>query len=241
MIRSLADDEIEAVLRAEIVGRIGCSVDGRSYVVPVSYAFADGAIYAHSADGLKIRMMRQNPEVCFEVDHVEDLVNWHSAICHATYEELHGAEAREGLELLRDALRARLPRTLAHGQIAAEDSVATNAPIVFRLSISEMSGREERLYWELLPRALEATDGLTGRPADLWLSQTRAMELCDLASVLGIDDIWTAADRLAEGRSTDEVARSLIYQGVEPDMARRIVGFLTELRDTRAQPAGLAP
>jgi hypothetical protein len=207
----------------------------------VSFAFVDGAIYAHSADGLKIRMMRQNPEVCFEVDHVEDLVNWHSAICLATYEELRGAEAREGLELLRDALRARLPRTLAHGQIAAEDSVATDTPIVFRLRIREMSGREERLYWELLPRAGEATTGVSGRPADVWLSQTRAMELCDLASVVGIDDIWTAADRLAEGHSASEVARSLVYQGVEADKARRIVGFLRELRDTPLQPAGSAP
>jgi nitroimidazol reductase NimA-like FMN-containing flavoprotein (pyridoxamine 5'-phosphate oxidase superfamily) len=102
-IRPLANDEIERVLRAEVVGRIGCHADGRTYVVPVSYIFEGGAVYAHSRDGLKVRMMRRNPEVCFGVDHVEDLVNWHSTICCA--------------------------------------------------SLTEMSGREERLYWGLLPIA----------------------------------------------------------------------------------------
>ena len=68
------------------------------------------------------------------------------------------------------------------------------------------------------------------RPADAWLTHARAMELRELASVVEIDDIWEAADKLAEGRPAAEVARSLEYQGVEADMARRIVGFLAELR-----------
>ena len=60
------------------------------------------------------------------------------------------------------------------------------------------------------------------------------MELRELASVVDIDDIWEAADKLAEGRPAEEVARSLEYQGVDADMARRLVGFITELRDQRA-------
>jgi hypothetical protein len=60
------------------------------------------------------------------------------------------------------------------------------------------------------------------------------MQLCELASVVEIDDIWDAADKLAEGRLAEEATRSLEYQGVDADMARRIVGFITELRDQRA-------
>ena len=236
MIRSLADDEIERVLRAEVVGRIGCHAAGRTYVVPVSYVYADGAVYAHSGGGLKIQMMRQNPEVCFEVDQVEDLVNWTSAICWGTYEELTGAEAQRGLELLRDALRARLPRVIEHGHLAAEDSVGESNAVVFRLNVKEKSGREDRLYWELLPVA--ASNGAKGAElarrtpaADAWLSHSRARELADLSTVLEVDDIWEAADKLAEGRPPDEVERSLAYQGTNPDMAHRLVGFMLELRD----------
>lgn len=242
MIRTLGDDEIERVLQAEVVGRIGCCAGGRTYVVPVSYVFADGAVYAHSGDGLKIRMMRQNPNVCFEVDHVEDLVNWHSAICWGTYEELEGAEAQRGLELLRAALRGRLPRAGAHGHVAAEESVGESVPVVFRLNVSEKSGREDRLYWELLPLAATPSQSVgalrrTPGPADAWLSHARARALADLSVVLDVDDIWEAAGKLANGRPEIEVERSLTFQGVDADMAHRVVGFMVELCSAPPAPA----
>jgi hypothetical protein len=37
-------------------------------------------VCGHSADGLKITMMRANPHVCFEVDHRENLANWRSVV-----------------------------------------------------------------------------------------------------------------------------------------------------------------
>lgn len=235
MMRSLADDEIDRVLRAEVVGRIGCCADGRTYVVPVSYVFDGSAVYAHSRDGLKIRMMRQNPEVCFEVDHVEDLVNWHSAICWGTYQELTGAEARRGLGLLREALLKRLPRELEHGKPAAEESAGDDIPLVFRLNVHERSGREERLYWNLLPVSATVGEVPVRMPhsagADAWLSHPEAQQLAELSQALHVDDIWEAADRLSEGRPADEVERSLTYQGTGPDMARRLVGFMLDLRD----------
>ena len=123
----------------------------RTYVVPVCYAYQDGAIYAHSAYGQKIEMMRQNPRVCFEVDHVEDLVNWNSAICWGTYEELQGAEAEHALRLLRERLSMDLPRILEHGELAAEAAAGDGEPVVYRIHLTETSGREERLHWELLP------------------------------------------------------------------------------------------
>ena len=79
MIRALESEEVERILRAEVLGRIGCYAGDRTYVVPVCYVYQDGSIYAHSRYGQKIEMMRQNPSVCFEVEHVEDLVNWCSA------------------------------------------------------------------------------------------------------------------------------------------------------------------
>ena len=153
MTRVLATDEIERVLRSQQVGRVGCHADGRTYVVPISYVYDHGAIYAHAADGQKIRMMRQNPAVCFEVDHVEDLVNWSTAICWGTYEKLGGEAAEHGLALLRERLARELPRILEHGKLAAEQSLGGEPPIVFRINVSETSGREERLYWDLLPLA----------------------------------------------------------------------------------------
>ncbi|HEY1296825.1 MAG TPA: pyridoxamine 5'-phosphate oxidase family protein [Chloroflexota bacterium] len=236
MIRALAGEEIERVLRAETVGRIGCHAGDRTYVVPVSYAYEDGAIYAHSAHGQKIDMMRQNTIVCFEVDHVEDLVNWNSAICWGTFEELKGPEAERALHMLRARLEKDLPRVLEHGELAAEAAADGGQPVVYRIRLTETSGREERLHWELLPVAREApipvvTTSFPSTPAENWLTHERARQFVEMAAVLDVEDIWEAADKLATGRPLAEVTASLMYQGVEQDMAGRIARFLAELRD----------
>ena len=39
MLGSLSSKEIEDLLEAEVVARLGCHADGRTYVVPVSYTY----------------------------------------------------------------------------------------------------------------------------------------------------------------------------------------------------------
>ena len=68
MLGELTSDQIEHLLHSEVVGRIGCHAAGRTYVVPVNYAYDGEFLYGHAADGMKLQMMRENPELCFEVD-----------------------------------------------------------------------------------------------------------------------------------------------------------------------------
>jgi nitroimidazol reductase NimA-like FMN-containing flavoprotein (pyridoxamine 5'-phosphate oxidase superfamily) len=246
MIRVLASEEVERVLRAEVVGRIGCHAGTRTYVVPVCYAYEDGAIYAHSDYGQKIDMMRQNPMVCFEVDHVEDLVNWNSAICWGAYEELEGVEAERALQLVQQRLAERLPRVLEHGNLAAEVARGDGGAVVYRIRLTETSGREERLHWELLPagRQLPMTaTSFESTPAESWLTHERAQQFADMAAVVDVEDIWEAADKVAAGRPLAEVTASLTNRGVEADMAGRIARVLAELRDgepvARRPPAAI--
>ena len=64
--------EVEQVLGEAEVGRLGTSVDGRPYVVPVNFAYQGGKIYFHGAgEGKKLRDIAENPQVCFEVDIAE--------------------------------------------------------------------------------------------------------------------------------------------------------------------------
>lgn len=61
--------EIEQFLTCASVGRIGISFDEGPYIVPVGYAYWNGKIIIHSCEkGLKMKAMRKNPNVCFEVD-----------------------------------------------------------------------------------------------------------------------------------------------------------------------------
>ena len=93
MIEELDRAQIDDLLGAQVVGRIGCHADGVTYVVPVIYAYDGEAFYVYTVEGRKVRMMRANPEICFEVDEYES-GSWRSAIVQGRYEELD--EAGEG-------------------------------------------------------------------------------------------------------------------------------------------------
>ncbi len=105
MLGTLNATEIEELLHREVIGRLGCLSDGRVYVVPITYAYDGECVYAHSGDGMKLRAMRANPEVCFEVEQVDDLARWRSVIAWGTYEELRGDEATRGMHVLIERLR----------------------------------------------------------------------------------------------------------------------------------------
>lgn len=100
MLGELNDEEIDRVLHEAMIGRIGCHVAGQTYIVPVSYAYDGEHVYGHSGSGRKVAMMRENPSVCFEVEHVDDLGNWQTVITWGTFEELTGTDAAASRQLL---------------------------------------------------------------------------------------------------------------------------------------------
>ncbi|WP_437768452.1 universal stress protein [Sorangium sp. So ce281] len=100
----LSAERIEALLERGAFGRLGCHAEGRTYVVPMSYAYEKGLLYLRSAEGTKVRMMRKNPEVCFQVDHIQSLADWESVIVFGVFRELTAQEAVEGLRRIRDRL-----------------------------------------------------------------------------------------------------------------------------------------
>ncbi len=146
--RELSQSEIDELLRSEVTGRIGCHADGSTYVVPMTYVFDGQAIYSRTIEGLKVRMMRRNPAVCFEVDRRQDLASWQSVILQGWYEELHGAQAEQALELLRQRL-APGPST-PDGRSATgrrtPQQIDRSGPqaVIYRINILEKTGRYAR-------------------------------------------------------------------------------------------------
>lgn len=146
MIGTLDTTAIDALLESEVVGRIGCHAGGRTYVIPVSYVYVDGAVYGHTSEGRKIEMMRENPQVCFEVDRVTGAMHWDSVVADGTFEELEAEDAQHAFGLLVDRL---VPLMAADAQ--SEDGLpgivmdlASARPVVFRLQLGERTGRFQR-------------------------------------------------------------------------------------------------
>lgn len=108
---------------------------------PITYVYDGKAVYAHTQEGMKLHMMRENPHVCFEVDHMDDLANWRSVIAWGTFEELRGDRARDAMTLLVHTLEPQLdgpPGASAHPR------QGTIPATLYRITIEEKTGRFER-------------------------------------------------------------------------------------------------
>jgi nitroimidazol reductase NimA-like FMN-containing flavoprotein (pyridoxamine 5'-phosphate oxidase superfamily) len=134
--RELSPAEIEEFLRAQRIARLGCHADGATYVVPLIYAYDDGAVVAVTTEGRKIAMLRQNPRVCVEVDEydADGKGSWRSVIAHGTYEELAGEAIEPALALMRQRFARAAGR-------AAEPRQLGPQVVVLRIALDEISGR----------------------------------------------------------------------------------------------------
>lgn len=65
----MSPNEIEQFLSCAPVGRIGITLHDGPYIVPIGFGYENKEIFFHTCyKGLKMEGMRQNPNVCFEVD-----------------------------------------------------------------------------------------------------------------------------------------------------------------------------
>lgn len=148
MLRELNENQIEDLLKSQLVGRIGCHSGEKMYIVPVNYIYDGTSIFCHSAKGMKIDMMRENPQVCFEVDDIKDLTNWQSVIAWGKFEEIIDMHEKE--QILQ-TLDARISSNIIddsvtpeHGFVDQESDVGTIVElIIYRIVISKKTGRFE--------------------------------------------------------------------------------------------------
>ncbi len=149
MLGKLTTSEIDELLYSANLGRIGCSFNGKTYVVPVNYIYDGRSILAHSVEGMKINMMRRNNSVCFEVDEIENNKNWKSVIAWGTYHEITGERERyDAMKLFVDRMLKLKISTTAHPpELHAERLRSSNhsiKPVIYRIILSEKTGRYEK-------------------------------------------------------------------------------------------------
>ena len=150
MFGTLSQDQINQILAFEAVGRIGCYSEGQIYIVPINYVYDNESIYGHSTEGLKLRMMRANPAVCFEVDHVNTMTNWQSVIAWGTFEELSGEAAQQGMQLLLDRFHflatgeTGLSPSFPGGTSSHRIDTSGRPAVIYRIRLTRKTGRFEQ-------------------------------------------------------------------------------------------------
>jgi len=149
MIGRLSSQQIEEFLSDNYLGRIGCRDGDKIFIVPVNYVYNGRYILGHSVSGMKIDMMRKNPEVCFEVDEIKDFKNWKSVVTWGQYQELTTERERyDAVKLFVDRmLKMKISETAippeTSGQRVHPRAPGNIKPVIYRILLSEKSGRYE--------------------------------------------------------------------------------------------------
>ena len=141
-LQSLSTTEARALFEECSFGHLACHHQKELYLVPISYLYVDNTIYSHSAPGRKIDLMRKNPEVCFQVESIKNMIQWQSVIGWGKFEELKNDDVRNNAILV---LQSRISAVVDSSQLKTSPYWPFAAPgtkgIVFRVHLIEKTGR----------------------------------------------------------------------------------------------------
>jgi len=142
LIHELTPADCADVLSRTNLARLACCHLNQPYVVPVSFTYdpRQACLFCFSSLGRKVEWMRKNPNVCLEVEDVEDRFNWTTVVIFGRYDEIGDTPQdkdlrQRALHLLNDRSRWWLPG-------AAKPGGADHSGVVlYRIHIDRMSGR----------------------------------------------------------------------------------------------------
>jgi nitroimidazol reductase NimA-like FMN-containing flavoprotein (pyridoxamine 5'-phosphate oxidase superfamily) len=151
MFGKLNDSEIEQLLKQQLIGRLGCHTD-ITYIIPVSYAYAAPYVYVYTQNGMKVDMMKKNPNVCFQVDETRNLTCWKSVVCWGVFEELtEESSKRNALEILQARVLPILSSETMHISREWPFSASKDEKMpgmFFRIKLTTKTGRYEKIAGE---------------------------------------------------------------------------------------------
>ena len=149
MIGKLNEQQINNVLTSQAIGRLACTDGKLPYIVPVTYVFDGIYIYGQTCEGMKLDILRRNPEVCFQVDVMTDMRHWQSVQVRGVFEELQGAEAAEKHQYLLNHMLPIMTDSAVHAHqheaMAAIEDDNRIKTVVYKIKIREKTGRFENL------------------------------------------------------------------------------------------------
>ena len=138
-VQELGNKQIEVLLKRVGYGHLGCARNNHPYVVPINYAYEYGLIYIYTTEGKKSEMIAANPEVCLQVEEVENNKNWKSVIVIGDAEEITDeAEREHALEFI---LKINPTLTPALSIRWMDSWVRENIEVIYRIRPRITSGR----------------------------------------------------------------------------------------------------
>ncbi|MEJ8842797.1 pyridoxamine 5'-phosphate oxidase family protein [Lacibacter sp. H375] len=148
MLGQLNEQQMNNLLGSQVVGRLACTDSVQPYLVPVTYAFDGNYIYGQTNEGMKLSLLRSNPNVCFEVDTMTNMANWQSVIVRGTFEELKDNEAENARAILKNRVFPMMTSATIDGEqhevVTELDDSNRIKRVMYRITIAEKTGRFEK-------------------------------------------------------------------------------------------------
>ena len=147
----LSRQQIDNLLSSQVIGRIACCNQYKPYIVPITYAYDGKDIYCQSTEGKKVQYMRQNPNICFQVDFYRDFSNWQSVVVYGTFEELTGKSLQKARELMVNKIMPLMTNSKIHPHEHWEthehilDDSDRIKPLMFKIKIDEINGKYDKM------------------------------------------------------------------------------------------------
>src|SRR5438876_837649 len=139
MLGKLNETEIDNLLVSQSLGRIGCTDGDQPYIVPVTYFYNGKNIIGQTKEGMKLDIIRKNPNVCFEVDVMASMNNWQSVVVSGTFHELAGEEAEKARKFLFRHVLTLMTTSVIHQHEHEEKGKIDDSnrikPIVYKIEI----------------------------------------------------------------------------------------------------------
>ncbi len=137
--------EVDAVIKGSRVCRLAMVDGNKPYVVPLNFGYAFPYLYFHSAsEGRKLDVIRKNPHVCFEFDHLEKLIkNREACEWGAAFKSVIGegqAVLVTDIETKEKAMHCIMAQYSGRSFEFPRESLERTA--VIQVKISEMTGKK---------------------------------------------------------------------------------------------------
>ncbi|MCB8817929.1 pyridoxamine 5'-phosphate oxidase family protein [Desulfosporosinus shakirovi] len=136
---------MDEILKKAQVCRLAVSFKDMPYIVPMNFGYADRVLYFHSApDGLKVMILRENPQACFEVEINTELVPSEQG-CEWTmrYQSVVGFGE---IEFIDDIAAKREGMKIIMQQYSNEQPFPADAVLagvtLFKLTVNTMTGKQ---------------------------------------------------------------------------------------------------
>ena len=138
-IDEMGQKEIQSFLQQVGYGHLGYIHEGKPYVMPMHYYLEDSDIYLFTTEGMKTHDIDANPEVCLQVEEIQDPLHWRSVIVTGRAERL---TEQQDIDHVMQFIKERNP-TLSPAINRTWSDAWGRAEVIaiYRIYPGEMSGR----------------------------------------------------------------------------------------------------